>query len=289
MLDESDSPAPLPTVSPAYPPAIAWLEDGVVIGIVGADAGPSAEETVLANPVAMLNFMTVIAQPKLDTLTDAASLSEKELGEYKFDGDELLIGKKSHRTVISASLANTRITPELLTTLRESGAKRARIKEFSIARWDIAWLMGLSCLGLVIAASMVKIATKKEIAAELAAPSDAENSPTKSLERVVSTVACLINDAQAATDDEARNAMIIERVGNLQRDELTTLSESRTILVARLNLTGYAQYMDRFSAMERQLNRAWSAAADGVTEESVICLNAANALMPDVVTAMKDT
>ena len=35
---------------------------------------------------------------------------------------------------------------------------------------------------------------------------------------------------------------------------------------------GYAELMDRFAGAERQINRAWSAAADGVLPESHRCL-----------------
>jgi len=185
------------------------------------------------------------------------------------------------------AVKNDILTPELLATLRAAGVKRVRVKEFSIARWDVAWLMGLSCLGLGVAAFMVKVATKKEIDAELAQPSTHENSPGKSLDRVTAALTQLVSEMNASADDEARNAAIIENIGNLQRNELATLADSRTILIAQLTHTGYAQFMDRFSAMERRLNRAWSAAADGVTEEAIISLNEANDLMPGVAEAMK--
>jgi hypothetical protein len=179
------------------------------------------------------------------------------------------------------------VTPELLSTLRAADVQRIRVKEFSFARWDMAWLMGVSCIGLAIAAFMVKMATRKEIAAELAAPTDHEDSPGKSLDRVAETVAALRRDIEAASDDHAKNEMIIDRVGSLQRNELATLANSRTTLVAMLTLTGYAHFMDRFSMMERLLNRAWSAAADEVTAEAELSLREANELMPDVLAAMK--
>ena len=179
------------------------------------------------------------------------------------------------------------ITPELLADLREAGVKRVRVKEFAIARWDLAWLMGVSCVGLAVAAFMIKSATRKEIEAELAAPSDHENSPAKSLERTVSTVQNLIRDVESASDEHAKNELIVERIGSLQRGELATLASSRTTLVALLTLTGYAHFMDRFSAMERLLNRAWSAAADGVTAEAERSLREASELIPDVTAALE--
>lgn len=179
------------------------------------------------------------------------------------------------------------VTDELLARLRDADVRRIRVKEFQFGRWDLAWLMGVACVGLGIAAFMVKTATRKEIAAELAAPSDHEDSPRKSLERVSETVEALRRDLESASDDHAKNEMIIDRIGSLQRNELATLANSRTTLVAMLTLTGYAHFMDRFSRMERLLNRAWSAAADEVTAEAELSLREAIEQLPEVLAAMK--
>ena len=179
------------------------------------------------------------------------------------------------------------VTSEILERLRDAGVQRIRVKEFQFGRWDLAWLMGLSCVGLAVAAFMVKTATRKEIAAELAAPSDHEDSPSKALDRVSETVEALRRDLEKVENDHAKNEMIIKRIGSLQRNELATLGDSRTTLVALLSLTGYAHFMDRFSMMERLLNRAWSAAADEVTAEAELSLREASEVMPDVMAAMK--
>ena len=182
----------------------------------------------------------------------------------------------------------TVLTSELLASIRDSGETRVRVKEFSIARWDLAWLMGASCLGLGVAAFMVKFASRREIQAELDAPTDHEDSPSQSLDRVISTIEALIRDVGAAPNEEDKNHLIIERIGSLQRVELATIADSRTTLVAVLTLMGYARFMDRFSAMERLLNRAWSAAADGVTAEAELCLREAMVVMPDVTAALRN-
>ena len=51
--------------------------------------------------------------------------------------------------------------------------------------------------------------------------------------------------------------------------------DARQALIGRHGLGGYAMIMDRFAAAERQINRARSAAADGVYDEAETCLKAA--------------
>ena len=62
---------------------------------------------------------------------------------------------------------------------------------------------------------------------------------------------------------------------------------ARPALVARLGLGGYAQLMDHFAAAERQLNRAWSAAADGYATDAVECLDNASTLLGEAEQRMR--
>jgi len=283
-----DAPEEEPAISPSYPPTIAWLDGAVVLGVVESEGSPHFE-TVLADALGAQSFLSVLmlSDADLGSLAFASSFEQEHIKDVIVDGTELLIGEQQEHKVVPLLLANTVITANELGTLRNRDAGRIRVKEFSVGRWDVAWMMGASCLGLGIAAFMVKTATRKEIEAELAQPSSHENSPGNSMERVVAVVNELVSTMSSAGEDAEKNAIIIDRVGELQRNELATLADSRTTLVAQLTLTGYAQFMDRFSAMERRLNRAWSAAADGVTEEAIISLNGANELLPEVVSAMK--
>ncbi|MEC9372592.1 MAG: hypothetical protein VYC34_02065, partial [Planctomycetota bacterium] len=68
----------------------------------------------------------------------------------------------------------------------------------------------------------------------------------------------------------------------LQRGPVVSFIEARPALVGRFGLGGYAELMDRFAAMERQLNRSWSAAADRVYVESSDCLMKTAALIREV-------
>lgn len=76
--------------------------------------------------------------------------------------------------------------------------------------------------------------------------------------------------------------LILDRIGGLEWTHTRAIIDARQTLIGRLKLGGYAEFMGRFSALERQLNRAWSAAADGVLHESTVSLEAARELLPQV-------
>ena len=84
-----------------------------------------------------------------------------------------------------------------------------------------------------------------------------------------------------------RLLLILERLSELQRTHLNAFVEARTPLIARFGLGKFAEIMDRFAACERQINRAWSAAADGVFDESLESLHNANELADEVLLRMK--
>jgi hypothetical protein len=80
---------------------------------------------------------------------------------------------------------------------------------------------------------------------------------------------------------------IVERAERITAEHVPPFIEARPQLVSRLGLAGYAQLMDRFAAGERQLNRAWSAAADGYEEEAVACLDNAAVLFEEAEKRMR--
>ncbi|NIP97176.1 MAG: hypothetical protein GWO24_28580, partial [Akkermansiaceae bacterium] len=79
---------------------------------------------------------------------------------------------------------------------------------------------------------------------------------------------------EAVADKDANQARqeVVASLDELMGTELDAFVDSRSQLINRLGMSGYARLMDRFAAAERQLNRAWSAAADRVLDESVECL-----------------
>ncbi|MCY4601785.1 MAG: hypothetical protein OXF27_17915, partial [Acidobacteria bacterium] len=86
--------------------------------------------------------------------------------------------------------------------------------------------------------------------------------------------------AMSAHADRARG--IIERVGRVQAVLALRVVEGRDVLVGTLGMAGFAELMDAFSRLERALNRAWSAAADGVLDEAQRCIDEAVAQAPEV-------
>jgi hypothetical protein len=80
-----------------------------------------------------------------------------------------------------------------------------------------------------------------------------------------------------------RLALILERLGEAQKTHMPAFVEARPILIARLGLGGFAELMDRYAAAERQINRAWSAAADGVPAEAAQCLELASVFLDEAL------
>ncbi|TVQ58932.1 MAG: hypothetical protein EA379_12335 [Phycisphaerales bacterium] len=170
----------------------------------------------------------------------------------------------------------TKITPEVLATLREAGVQRVRVKEFSFARWSHWWLMLIAVGGLTVGAVVVRTSTRREIETAMAEDGEKDSlNPVAMMEMIRETIHSLDASLPTMADDESRNAAIVEQFGEVQATMVPAFVEARPRLIAKLGLGGFAELMDRFAAMERQVNRAWSAAADGVTEEALICVRAA--------------
>lgn len=84
-------------------------------------------------------------------------------------------------------------------------------------------------------------------------------------------------------EKEVRLRTIIDRLNEAQRKHMEAFIVSRPQLIERLGLAGFAELMDSYAAFERQVNRAWSAAADGVYEEAVECLDNASELLEETM------
>lgn len=179
---------------------------------------------------------------------------------------------------------DAKITEEDLARLRaesEPGvpiARNVKVQEFSVARWPQAWLFGLSALGLFAGAMLVRTSTKHALAAKAASPgstplgADAPITPAAALARTREVCETLLREFATLPSDTARLDAVVDRLGELQKNELASFVDARPQLIARIGMGRYAELMDRFAAAERQVNRAWSAAADGVLPEAHRCL-----------------
>ncbi|TVQ32074.1 MAG: hypothetical protein EA376_07050 [Phycisphaeraceae bacterium] len=219
-----------------------------------------------------------------------ASMSQADLEGARLDdnGDVRL----KNLAYVPMARTNDRLNQDLLDRLRLAGAERIRLKEFSFARWSGLWLFLVAVAGLLGGAFVVRSETNRQVA-EAAAKTKAEGagaatlSPEETLAEIRRIIESLQRDLPGAANDEARMEMIVERLDEVQRVHSVAFVDARAQLVGRLGLSGYAGLMDRFAAMERQVNRCWSAAADGVFFEAQDCLDRAHELLGETEPRLK--
>lgn len=173
---------------------------------------------------------------------------------------------------------DTALTQEHIDQLRDAGVARVRVKEFAFARWNGRWVFLASVLGLLAGAWMVRSDTR---AAAKAPPADAAEagSPAAILAETRRRVEALQHELDSAATDDQRLERIVAVVGELQQTHLPRLPAARPRLVAQMGLSGYATLMDAYAGAERQLNRAWSAAADHYLEEAIASLASGTELL----------
>ncbi len=171
------------------------------------------------------------------------------------------------------------ITTELLEKLRQAGVNRVRVKEFSLANWTHRGWFLLSVAGLLGGAALVRAGARPgPKRAPKAFGATDEMPPERAVARIREIVGDLRRQLPGLPDDHARLRLILERLGQVQSDLVPLVAAARARLIGQLGLGGYADFMDRFAAAERQVNRAWAAAADGVYAEAVECLELADTL-----------
>lgn len=167
--------------------------------------------------------------------------------------------------------AGADLTPELLARLRDAEIEYIRVKSFSLARWEGKWLTLAGIVGLIVGAVLVRIAGRASDAAADARAGSA-GAPEALMDAARQGLLALHEEAGQAPAGAERAHLIMERVAAIQRGQMNPVVEGRGRLRARLGLAGYARVMDRFAAAERQVNRAWSSAADGDDDEAMSCL-----------------
>lgn len=184
-----------------------------------------------------------------------------------------------------------KISDEDLAQMRTQGAdgkpvaQYVKVKEFAFERWPHALPFVLSAAGLFAGAMLVRTATKKELRAAATTPgvqgAEKVGDPAHALAQTRAVCEQLLRDLPAMRSEKDRLDAIVERLGEAQKTHLAAFVDARPRLIAKLGLGGYAEMMDRFAAGERQLNRAWSAAADGYADEAMRCLANVPALLAE--------
>ncbi len=177
----------------------------------------------------------------------------------------------------------TELTDSEIEEIRDANIEYVHSKSFSIARWPYAWVFGLSAAGLLAGSLLVRAGDKALIAKQQPAEgAKVAGSPDAAMETIAQGIASLKADLPGMASDEDRIRAILTRLGELQADAIPTFVEARAQLVSKFGLARYAEIMDRFAAMERKVNRSWSAAADGHLPESMVALDDAALLAPEV-------
>lgn len=194
-------------------------------------------------------------------------------------GEQVVQGREALRPI---GRPGDPLTPELLALLRERGVQNVRVQSFAIGRWPHNWVFGLSAVGIFAGAMLVRTAARA--AAPAATPAGAAapaSDPAAILDSIRRTVAEVRAGIASADSWAARRELIVDRIGDLQQEQMPAFVATRPRLVAAQGLGGYAQLMDRYAAAERQINRAWSAAADNAEAESAEALEAAAELLEE--------
>ena len=167
---------------------------------------------------------------------------------------------------------NSRLTPELLAALRAGGVRRVLVKEFAWTRWTGRWVFFLGCLGLAAGAAL-KRAVARGSRVRTAAAGGTGQSAEELLVSILDAVEALRAELPRLPDSPSRFHRTLEVLTDVQERLVPDFVAQRPVLTARLGLGGYARLMDHFAAGERQLNRAWSAAADEIEPEVGDCLD----------------
>ncbi|MFG0291703.1 MAG: hypothetical protein ACF8MJ_00960 [Phycisphaerales bacterium JB050] len=180
------------------------------------------------------------------------------------------------------------LNAELLEILREQQVEYLKVNRFDFFRWPHWWLFVISSVGLLGGAFLVRRAQKAELARS-GSLSETEN-PTDArtvFARLSGRLDELSKDLERASTEDEKLEAIVRRIGNIQRDDVPAFVADRPALVNRLSLGGYAELMDHFAGMERQLNRAWSAAADGYLDEALNSLKNAQPMLIQTLEKLK--
>lgn len=186
---------------------------------------------------------------------------------------------------------NRVVTPEMLAVLRAGKTDRIIVKEFAFERWDLRWWAIGSIAVLATGAFVVKSDVRRKIRAAAAAAPDAADakmpSPERALEAIRTTLDGLRAEMAGIPDAQGRNQRIIDVIGDLNAVQVAAIVDQRGAIMGRLGMGGLAGFMDRFASAERAMNRSWSAAADGYTEEAEECLARAIAVVPEAQARLK--
>lgn len=186
--------------------------------------------------------------------------------------------------------ADKELDPPTLAFIREAGVERVIVKHSNaigtiLKNWTGKWLFLGSALGLVAGAMLLRTAAKREVQR-----TDTGQVVRASPDQIAGQIRAAITDLraslQAIDNQSAKEAAIVSTLGEVQAELVPAFVDTRPALIAKRGMGGFATVMDKFATMERQINRAWSAAADGALEESTNALDNAAVLAEEFAKIM---
>ena len=172
--------------------------------------------------------------------------------------------------------AGETLTSELIAELQAAGVERVRVRQFAFSRWSQAPLFGASVAGLLLGAFLVRRGRSRAYAGGGEA---GERSPEKAMAGLRDALRSL--DARLPQLHDAEDGMrrITDEIDDLQSTHIDVILQSREGIIAVGGLAGFAAFMSAFSVLERQINRAWSAAADDEADEACASIRRALSLV----------
>lgn len=227
-------------------------------------------------------------------LIGATSFYAWPVGSDTSADDRFVIAHDAHDAAVHAVLlrdvrtldgnviakADAPLDPPTLAFLREAGVERVSVKHPGgafgrmFANWTGKWVFLGSVAGLVAGAMLLRTAARRDV--EQAPLSDRPiATPEDIASRIRAAIADLRGSLPAMGSETERMAAIVRELGEVQAELVPAFVETRAALVARRGMGDFARVMDSFAGMERKINRAWSASADGVYHESSAALDEA--------------
>lgn len=165
----------------------------------------------------------------------------------------------------------TVLAADHLQQLAQAEVTHVRVEEFAFGRWEGKFLFLGGVLGLGVGALLVRLGARMALDAE---PAENERGPAE----VLAQIRGAVDGVRGAVARHADGPELLGLLSPIVDDLLPAFPAGRDRMVARMGLGAYAQVMDSFAAGERQLHRAWSAAADDVLDETAECVERAAAL-----------
>lgn len=250
------------------PAGVVRLADGAAIGSLGAGSSLAGLDDAARGALPQDADEAALTLAALAG-RDAASLRVDESTGVVFTAGLQAIPLVSGGEINGETLRAIRANAAALTGTHYE-TKTLRVREFSLARWSYAWLLGLSVIGLGVGAALIRMAGKQALAA--VAEGAAEEGPAQALKVLAEELSRLEVDLERMDSDAERLQSIIKRIDSMQAAHVAPFLDGRAELIGQHGMAGYARLMDKFAGAERVMNRAWSAAADGVLDEAMLCV-----------------